>query len=113
MKEKIVHINEAIKKELSMIVAKEVDLPLGIILTITETETLEDLSESRIFISVFPENKIDEVLKILKSEIYNLQHILNKKVRTRWMPKIKFFEDKKLKEAHRIDALLEKIEEKE
>lgn len=111
--EKIEKLNEAIKNELSKILAREIDLPIGTILTITAARTLEDLSESRIFVSVFPENKIEETLAVLNRQVVDLQNILNKKIRTRWMPKIKFFEDKELKEARKIDVLLEKIQKEE
>ncbi len=113
MGEKTEKLNEVVKNELSKIIAKEIDLPPGVFLTITEAETSEDSSESKIFISVFPENKISEVLKILNREIYGLQQILNKRIKIRFVPKIRFLEDKRLKEAQKIDTLLESIEKKD
>ncbi|MDI6883344.1 MAG: 30S ribosome-binding factor RbfA [Patescibacteria group bacterium] len=111
MSERLKKINALIKKELGKIILKEIDLPRTVLLTIIEVETSRDLRESKVFISVFPEKNSREILWVLEREIYNLQQILNKSLRMRPVPKIKFLKDKKFKRAQEIDKILRKIED--
>ena len=110
MSERLKKINALIKKELGTIILKELSWPESILVTITEVETLKDLKESRVFIAVFPEKEMKKVLKILKGEVYNLQQFLNKRIKIKFVPRIKFFEDKRLKETQKVDEILNKIE---
>ena len=110
MSDRIKKINILIKRELGRIILKEISFPKNILTTITRVETLKDLRESRVFVSVFPERETKEILKILERKIYNLQQILNKRLKIKYVPKIKFFEDKELEEAQKIDGILDKIE---
>ena len=92
---------------------KELSLPKSILVTVTEVETSRDLRQSKVFISVFPEKETKRVLRTLEKGIYDIQQILNKRLKIKFVPKIKFFEDKKLKETQKIDEILNRIEEEE
>ena len=113
MPERIKNINTFIKKELGGIILKELSLPKSILVTVTEVETSRDLRQSKVFISVFPEKETKRVLRTLEKGIYDIQQILNKRLKIKFVPKIKFFEDKKLKETQKIDEILNRIEEEE
>jgi len=113
MPERIKKINTFIKKELGGIILKELSLPKSILVTVTEVETSRDLRQSKVFISVFPEKETKRVLRTLEKGIYDIQQILNKRLKIKFVPKIKFFEDKKLKETQKIDEILNRIEEEE
>jgi len=109
MLKRIQQINQLLKRELSQIILKEIEFPLGVLVTITRAEASANLFKSRIFISVIPEEKSSEIFKILNSRIYNLQQKINKRFRMRPVPQIIFMEEKKTKEAGRIEELLEKL----
>ena len=110
MSERIKKVNELIKRELGKIILKEISLPKSILATITEVETSRDLKQSKVFISVFPEREARKILKILERKIYDLQQILNKRLKIKYVPKIKFLEDEELRENQKIDEILNKIE---
>lgn len=109
MSKRIQRVNQLIKKELSQIILREVDFPLGLLVTVTGVETSSDLNQAKVYISVMPKNKVQNVLEILEKLIYYLQQKLNRRLRMRPIPRIKFVEEKKTSEAGRIEELLEEI----
>jgi len=109
MAKRIQRVNQLIKKELSQILLREVDFPKDLLVTITRVETLNDLSEARVFISVMPESQAKRILAILNRQIYQLQQKINKRLRMRPIPKIIFCEEKTTVEAGRIEEILEEL----
>ena len=109
MKEKILKINQLIKKELSQIILCEVEFPPNILVTLTRVETTTNLNEAKVYISSLPETKEEEVLKILNYQIWHLQQLLNKRLRIRPIPKIIFLEEKETVKAGKIETILNKL----
>lgn len=106
---RIERVNSLIQQELGNIILKEIDIFPGILLTITRVECSSNLFNSKVYISVIPDDKFDEILALLKRHIYDLQQMLNKKMKMRPVPKIEFVKETKTKEAGRIEELLFKI----
>ena len=113
MGNRIQRVNSLIKSELSKIFLREFDFPNDILVTITRVETSVDLNQARVYISVMPAEQIDRVFEILNKGIYDIQQKLNKRLRMRPIPKIKFEREEKTKEAGRIEELLEEIKNEE
>jgi ribosome-binding factor A len=109
MTKRIQRLNKVIKEELSNIILKEIDIQEGTILTLIRVDTSPDLVSSKIYFSVIPENNLNEVSKILRSNIYDIQQILNKRLNIRRVPKIVFVYDKNAGNAERVEEILEKI----
>lgn len=103
-------LNNLLKKELGNIILKELDISPGTLLTITRVECSPNLFEAKVYISVLPEDKIEEVFDVLKRNVYLLQQIINKKLRIRPVPKIIFLKETKTKEAAKIEEILHNIE---
>jgi ribosome-binding factor A len=113
MSKRIQRVNQLIKKELSQILLREIEFPRESLVTVTRVETSPDLKESRIFISVLPEKDESKILEILNRKIYFWQQKLNKRLKMRPIPKIKFFEEKKTAEAARVEEILEELKKEE
>lgn len=109
MCKRIPKVNQLLKKELGQIILKEIDFPKDVLATITRVETLPNLSESRVFISVFPEKTSREIIGLLRREIYFLQQKINKRLKMRPLPKLVFVLEKKTTEAGKIEEILEKL----
>ena len=105
-------VNQLIKKELSKILLQEIDFPRGILATMTRVETSVNLQESKVYISVFPEKEGVKILEILNKSVYRLQQKLNRRLKMRPLPRIRFAEEKATAEAGRIEELIEKIHKK-
>ncbi len=105
MSQRIQRVNKLIKEQISQLILKEIDFG-GTLVTITEVETAADLSRSKIKISVLPTEKTEQVLRILKKNIFQLQQTLNKKLTMRIVPKIIFEIDQAEVKAQRIEEIL-------
>lgn len=107
--ERIPQVNQLIKKELGQILLREGDFSKNVLVTITRVETTRNLIETRVYVSVLPEDQSSKILETLNRRIFNIQQQLNKRLRMRPIPKIQFIEEKATREAGRIEELLEKI----
>ncbi len=107
---KIEKVNAFIKKELGSIILKEVDIFPDILLTITRVESSSNLIEAKVYLSILPEEKTEEVINLLKRKIYFIQQMLNKKLQIRPVPKIVFIKESRTAEASRIEELLREID---
>jgi len=106
---RIQKINSLIKKELSQIIFKEIDFPRNFLVTLTRTSTTQDLKEAKVWISTIPEKNSKLTLELLNKNINTLQQKLNKRLKIRIIPKIKFLEEKKTVEASRIEKILQSL----
>lgn len=109
MSKRIQQVNQLIKKELSQILLKEIEFPLDVLVTVTRVETSPNLTESNVWISVLPEERLKRILEILNKSIYFLQQKLNQRLKMRPVPKIKFLEERKTSEAAKVEEVLEQL----
>ena len=109
MSNRIEKVNALIKKELSLILLREMDFSKDALITVTRVEAAPNLSEAKIYISTMPENKSDRVQEILKRKVYYIQQCLNKRLKMRPIPKIGFKKEGRTKQADRVEELLEQL----
>ncbi|MFA7142131.1 MAG: 30S ribosome-binding factor RbfA [Candidatus Paceibacterota bacterium] len=102
-------LNNLIKKELNQIILKEFDLDLDVVITITRVSVSENGFSAKVFVSVIPLSKKEEILKLLKKRIFFIQQKLNHRLRIRPVPRIEFVEEKETEKAMRVEEILEKI----
>ena len=110
MNNRIDKVNQNIKKQLSEIIQKQQDFPKAII-TVTRVDTSSNLIHSKVFISVIPDSYQTEVVKYLNKNIYDIQQKINKGLRMRPVPKIKFFAEQETIRAARIEEILKNIDQ--
>lgn len=110
--ERIDKINSLLEHEISAIIQREVHFPEGAMATLTRVQTTSNLIEAKVFISCFPEDKIEKVLKALKNEVFDIQQKINKKLNMRPIPKIIFVKDITQSKAGRIEELLNQEQQK-
>lgn len=109
MSQRIQRVNQVIKKELAKTLLRENEFPRDILITLTRVETSANLQETRVYISVLPEEKTKQVLKTLNKNIYEFQQKLNKRLKMRPVPRIEFVQEKETSKAGRIEEILSKI----
>ena len=102
-------VNSLLEQEISKIIQREVAFPDGVLVTLTSVDTAPNLTQAKAYISAYPEEKGEEVLKVLNKEVWDIQQELNKKLHMRPIPKIIFVLDKKQAEAGKIEEILTKI----
>ncbi|MBN1326301.1 30S ribosome-binding factor RbfA [Candidatus Falkowbacteria bacterium] len=109
MSQRIEKVNELIKNQLGQIIIKELELPENLMITITKVETSPDLKSAKIFISVLPENMRGTALLILTKNAGVLHRALNKLIKIKFTPNLKFFIDEQEIFAEEVEKILDEI----
>jgi len=107
--ERIKKVNELIKRELGTIILRQVDYPKDLLLTLSKVECSSGLRDAKVWVSVMPGNRATWVLNVLQRNIYNIQKTLDKRLRMRPVPKIRFLRQEKIGDAEKVDEILDKI----
>ncbi len=103
--------NELIKEELGKILFDFLDVKPGILVTITRVNTALDLFTTAVFVSIYPDNEAKEIFYKMTRLVYQIQQILNKKLKVRPVPKIIWKHDKNPEEASKVESILKKVKE--
>jgi ribosome-binding factor A len=111
MSNRIEKVNSLLEQELSNIILRDFHFQGGLV-TLTHVEATPNLIEAKAYISVLPEDKSDQAIKLLNKGIYDVQQKINKRLNMRPIPRIKFVKDRAVAEAANIEDLLEKIKER-
>jgi ribosome-binding factor A len=109
MSYKLEKLNELIKQELGKILLEEEEFGQGVLVTILGAETSQDLHQTTIVVSVWPNEKSEKILNKLSSHIFFIQQMLNKKIQMHPVPKIRFILNSDGAESQKVDNLIESL----
>jgi ribosome-binding factor A len=98
-------VGSLIREELSQLILREAEFP-GALITITDVVVDKKMDNAKVKISALPLERAPGALKVLNSMIGNLQHLLNKKMNIRPMPRISFEIDGGLENAAKVEKAL-------
>ena len=101
-------IARLLQKELSMIFQQQTRAMHGVMVSVTRTKISPDLSICTAYLSVFPSEKGEDILKNIKANEKTIRYDLGQRVRyqLRIIPELRFFIDDSLDYIERIDELL-------
>ena len=101
-------IARLLQKELSLIFQSQTRLMHGVMVSVTRTRVSPDLSICTAYLSVFPSDKGDELLKNIEANTKTIRYELGTRVHNqlRIIPEFRFFIDDSLDYIERIDELL-------
>jgi len=103
-------VSQLIKKELSIILLKEIELKKGVFATITKVRVSKSLEHCTVFVSVFPEKETRAVLNIIKNKTFDIQKILDKRLKMKFVPKIFFKKEEKLEKEIKLENIFYRLE---
>lgn len=106
-------ISQLIKEEVGKIILKELDIDKDLLLTITHVKTSSDLAHATIYISTIIKTREEETLEALKHSAGDIQYILNRKLRMRPVPRIRFAIDTTYEKEQRLYDILAHAEKEE
>jgi ribosome-binding factor A len=105
-------VAEAIKREISDLLFREVKDPRVHFATVTDVEVAHDLRFVKIYVSVMGDDEAKaETMAGLEAATGFLRKHIGQRVRLRFTPEIRFYLDKSLDRAMRISELLESIKQ--
>lgn len=104
-------ISSQIRRDISDIFLKEArDLVQGAMVSVTVVRVSPDLSFAKIYLSVFPYSKAEEIVNRLTENVWLVRRALGQRVRNqlRIVPELDFRLDDSLEYIENIDNLLKK-----
>ena len=103
-------IARLIQKELSDIFLLQTKAMHGVLVSFSVVRISPDMSYARVYLSVFPSERSQEIVKNINDNMKSIRFELGNRVRhqLRIIPELKFFVDDSLDYAAHIDELLKK-----
>ena len=103
-------ISRLIQKELSEIFLLQTKSMNGVLVSVSAVRISPDMSIARVYLSVFPSERSQEIVKNINDNMKSIRYELGTRVRHQLsiIPELKFFVDDSLDYAERIDELLKK-----
>ena len=103
-------IARLLQKELSVIFQQQTRAMRGVMVSVTRTKISPDLSVCTAYLSVFPSERGEEIIKNINANDKTIRYELGTRGRhqLRIIPELRFFIDDSLDYIDRIDELLKK-----
>ena len=104
-------IARLLQKELSDIFLLQTKSMPGILISVSAVRISPDMSVARAYLSIFPSEKSEEIVKNINGNMKSIRFELGTRVRhqLRIIPELKFFVDDSLDYLERIDELLNNV----
>lgn len=101
-------ISRLLQKELSEIFRQQTAKTRGTLVSVSTVRISPDLSVARAYLSIFPSERADEIIKSINASAKTIRYELAQRVRyqLRKTPELSFFIDDSLDYAENIDRLL-------
>jgi ribosome-binding factor A len=103
-------VGEAIRDELSQLIAREVHDPGIGFITLTRVAVTEDLQLARVYYTILGDDKAKrDTEKALKRAAPFLRRQIGSRIRLRRVPELTFFYDESIGHADRIEQILQEL----
>lgn len=101
-------ISRLLQKELSEIFLLQTKAMSGVLVSVSAVRISPDMSIARVYLSIFPSEKSEELVKNINNNMKSIRFELGTRVRhqLRIIPELKFFVDDSLDYIEKIDSLL-------
>lgn len=93
MSKRCEQVSSELQHQLSEIINKELELPLGCLITIIRVSVSPDLKIAKVFVSILPENKRGTALDYLNRTTNFIRKKLKSKIHLYTLPELRFFVD--------------------
>lgn len=101
-------IARLLQKELGDIFLLQTKNTHGVLISVSAVRISPDMSIARVYLSIFPSDKAEEIIKNVNANMKSVRYELGTRVRhqLRIIPELKFFVDDSLDYLEHIDELL-------
>ena len=106
---RIEQLSVLLKEEVGKIVDRELEFPQGRMVTLTRTTLSKDGRYATIFFSVLGAADESDVMAVFHKNIYPIQQMLNRALRMRPDPQIRFMPDVAEERRERVEASLAEL----
>ena len=109
MKHRLLRVNELVKRELSGIIARELNFDSAIV-TINQVDVTNDLKNAHVFVSVLGAESEEGVIKKLEEHRVALQAQLAKHVVLKYTPHLVFHLDHSIERGTRVIEIMRELD---
>jgi ribosome-binding factor A len=109
---RIDRVSEMIRREISMIIDRELDRSGDIMISVSDVEVSRDLRHAKVYVMVYADEEstlktVDE----LNDESKYIRKLLAERIQLKYLPSLTFFYDSSTVDGMKMDRLLDKIQE--
>ena len=108
MKHRLLRVNEVVKRELSMIITRDMKFD-DVLVTVNSVDVTPDLRNAHVFVSVLGKGSHKAVIAKLDDNRVALQAELMKHVVLKYTPQLTFHLDESIERGARVFKILEEI----
>lgn len=108
MKHRLLRVNEVVKRELSMIITRDMKFE-DVLVTVNSVDITPDLRNAHVFVSVLGKGNHKAVIGKLDENRVTLQGELTKNVVLKYTPHLTFHLDESIERGARVFQILEEI----
>jgi len=107
---RLLKIGRLLQKELGDIFLQQAKAMPGVLISVSAVRVSADLSVAKAYLSIFPSEKAEDMLKAIRTNVKPIRFDLGQRVRlqVRKIPELAFFRDDSLDYIDNIDNLLKK-----
>ncbi len=109
MKHRLLRVNEVVKRELSVIIAREIDFE-GVLVTVNDVDVAADLKSAQVFVSALGPVRGVNVIETLEAHRPMLQAELSRHVVLKYTPHLIFHLDDSIQRGTRVLEILHDLE---
>lgn len=109
MSDRIQKLNSLVMKEVAGVIARELEFPIGCMVTVTRARVADDAESAKVWISVLPAEQGERALEIITKNIGLIQRIINRKLVMKFVPKLMFALDSANDKADHIVHVLDSL----
>ena len=109
MKHRLLRVNKLVKRELSAIIAREINFENALV-TLSHVNVTRDLKKAHVYISILGSEKGAAILEKLEARRPALQAELARHVVFKYTPHLVFHQDDSIERGVRVIEILQKIE---
>ena len=109
MSQRIDQLNVLVQQEVAALIEREIERPEGGLVTVSRAGVADDAESAKVWISVWPFEQGEMMLKEIERNIVSLQDQLNKKLVMKFVPKLRFALDDSEEKAKAIHMLLDQV----
>jgi ribosome-binding factor A len=108
MKHRLLRVNEVVKRELSAIIAREINFQ-GALVSINAVDVTPDLKSANVFVSILGADNGKGVIDKLEAHRTALQAALSRHVVLKYTPHLIFHHDESIKRGARVLEILDDL----
>lgn len=110
MSRRLEKMNKQLQRVVGEILQAEVEIPPGVLVTISRVETTANFRSATVWLSVFPSQAADDVMERIKALLYDLQRRVNNTMKMRVTPRLFFRLDHGAEKASDLETVFKKLD---